>query len=160
MQIILSIGSNLGDRKQNIENAISLLSDNCTIHKCSQIYETEPYGNINQNWFLNIVLIVDTLLTPENFLLTCKTIEFKLGRKDAPRWSERIIDIDILMYDTLILDTEQLTIPHKYLHLRNFVLIPFNDIAPDTIHPILNKTISQLLIECPDNSIVKIISNK
>ena len=157
MQIILSIGSNIGDRKKNIESAISLILKDCNILKCSPIYETEPFGNQNQNWFFNIVLVADTQLSPQDFLIICKTIESKLGRTDAPRWSERVIDIDILMYENLILDTEQLTIPHKYLHLRNFVLIPFNDISPNTIHPVFGKTISQLLIESPDNSIVNSI---
>ena len=154
MEIILSVGSNLGDRKKNIDDAISLLSNTCNILKCSEIFETEPFGNKDQSWFLNLVLIVNTRLSPGNLLFVCKTIENKLGRTDAPRWSERIIDIDILMYNDLILNTPQLIIPHKYLHLRNFVLIPLNDIAPNITHPILKKTISQLLIESPDNSIV------
>jgi 2-amino-4-hydroxy-6-hydroxymethyldihydropteridine diphosphokinase len=155
MEVIFSIGSNIGNRKENIYNAIYLLSK-CSINviKTSSFYETEPYGNIKQNWFLNVVIIANSQFLPDNLLLICKTIEFDLGRRLSSHWGERVIDIDILMYDSLILNTPQLTIPHKYLHLRNFVLIPLKEIAPNVIHPILNKTISQLLIECPDNSIV------
>ena len=161
MQVILSIGSNLGNKKKNIENAISLLHNDydISILKISNFYETEPFGYKEQNWFLNIVLIANTKLDPYNLLMICKKIETDLGRKPSLQWSERIIDIDILMYSDLILNTTQLTIPHKYLHLRNFVLIPLNSIATNTIHPVFNKTISQLLIECPDRSVVNLISD-
>ena len=157
MRIILSIGSNVGNRKKNLDTAISFLSENCYINilQCSPIYETEPYGNIEQNCFFNVVLIAETSFLPMNLLLICKTIEFLLGRRKTFRWSKRIMDIDILMYDDLILDSATLTIPHKYLHLRNFVLVPLNDIDSNIMHPILNKNITQLLIECPDKSFVK-----
>jgi 2-amino-4-hydroxy-6-hydroxymethyldihydropteridine diphosphokinase len=162
MQIILSIGSNIGNKKKNIENAISLLRNeyNINILNISNFYETEPFGYKEQEWFFNIVLIGNTDLTPHNLLIACKKIETDLGRKKTTQWTERIIDIDILMYSDLILNTIELTIPHKYLHLRNFVLVPLNSIVPDIIHPIFNKTISQLLIECPDISLVNLIDNK
>ncbi|MCL2038982.1 MAG: 2-amino-4-hydroxy-6-hydroxymethyldihydropteridine diphosphokinase [Bacteroidetes bacterium] len=161
MQTILSIGSNIGNKKKNIENAIYLLHNNynITMLNVSNFYETEPFGYKNQNWFLNIVLIADTDLSPHNLLIACKKIEANLGRKQTTKWAERTIDIDILMYSDMILDTADLTIPHQYMHLRNFVLIPLNSIAPDTIHPIFSKTISQLLIECPDTSAVKLVKN-
>ena len=163
MPILLSIGSNLGNRLQNISDVISLINDcgELYIEKTSPIYETEPYGNQNQNWFLNLALTLNIqhngVFSPHNFFFLCKSIEHSLGRTIAPRWTERVIDIDIILIDDLIIDTSLLTIPHKEMHLRNFVLTPANDIAPNWIHPIYNKTINELLAICSDKSKIKLI---
>ena len=153
-KVLFSLGSNVGDRINNINVAVELLSEVCFIEKknISSFYETEPFGNKEQNYFINIALIAKTDLSPENLLFICKTIEFELGRKQAPHWTERPIDIDILLFDNIILDIEKLIIPHKFLHLRKFVLVPATEIAANFVHPILNKNIAQLNDLCQDTS--------
>jgi 2-amino-4-hydroxy-6-hydroxymethyldihydropteridine diphosphokinase len=153
-KVLLSLGSNVGDRIDNINAAVELLSEVCFIEKknVSSFYETEPFGNRNQNYFINIAVIAETDLSPENLLFICKTIEFELGRKHAPLWAERPIDIDVLLFNNIILNIEKFTIPHKFLHLRKFVLVPATEIARNFIHPILNKSIAQLNDLCQDTS--------
>ena len=155
--VLFSIGSNLGNRIENILKAIKLLSIECSTDKnnISSYYETEPFGNSNQDWFINIALLAETELSPTNLLFFCKTIEFILGRKSAPIWSERIIDIDILLFDDLILDTPFLQIPHKHMLDRKFVLMPCAEIAGCIIHPIANKKISDLNLHCEDKCVVR-----
>jgi 2-amino-4-hydroxy-6-hydroxymethyldihydropteridine diphosphokinase len=157
--VILSLGSNVGDRRQYIDSALNLLVESNFISepKISSYYETDPYGVKEQNSFLNIALMAKTELNPFMLLQICKTIEYSLGRKIRNRWHSREIDIDIIFYSDRIINFDTIEIPHKEIKNRNFVLIPINEIAPDFIHPIDQKSISQLLNECADDGKVVII---
>tara|TARA_B100001057_G_scaffold155213_1_gene155419 strand:+ start:428 stop:940 length:513 start_codon:yes stop_codon:yes gene_type:complete len=151
----LSIGSNLEDRRQNLSKSqIEIEKIIGKIHKSSKIYETEPWGYKEQNFFLNMVLYIETLLDAESLLLACKKIEENMGRIKNKKWGERNIDIDILYYNNKIINKKDLQIPHKHIHSRKFILKPLNDINPNYINPKLLKTNSKLLNECKDNSIV------
>ena len=152
----LSLGSNLGNKKLQIDNAIQLIADRVgEVIKQSSWYETSPWGFSSDDNFLNIALKVNTNLWAEEVFQNIAGIEQQLGRKrKGVGYASRVIDIDILFYDDCVINQESLTIPHPRLHLRRFVLIPMNEIEPDLIHPILNKSIKLLLSECPDNGIV------
>ncbi len=147
----LSLGSNLGDRLSNIQQAVALfgMSDKVKIVKTSSFYETQPWGNSNQPWFLNAAMAVDTNLSPMELLNFCQSVEFQLGRKrDGKKWCPRTIDIDILTYDDKIIsEGEKLVIPHPFMHLRAFVLVPMLEVKQDLVHPVFNKTISDLYDE-------------
>lgn len=145
----LGLGANLGNREENIKNAISRLSSDpeILITKRSSMIETKPYGNINQPDFINSVIEIDTDITAENLLSKCLTVENELGRKRNEKWDPRTIDIDVLFYGKTIVNLEQLTIPHPDLHNRKFVLRSLNEICPDFIHPVLNKNIKELYKE-------------
>jgi len=151
-RVFLSLGSNMGDRAQNISQAVSLLSisDRVKVIKTSSFYETEPWGKKNQNWFVNAALAIDTDYTPEELLSYCQNIELKMGRirNENEKWGERAIDIDILIYDDKIISNGiNLTIPHPYMHLRAFVLVPMLEVKSDLVHPVFNKTVSELYDE-------------
>lgn len=150
----LSLGSNKGDRLSVIQQAVNFLSaDNSVeIAAASSFYETEPWGKKNQNWFVNAVIAVRTELSPVELLRVCQDIEARLGRKreSEEHWGERPIDIDILFYDNLIFSNEILTIPHKFVHKRAFALVPMLEIKANYVHPVLNKTISELHEELED----------
>jgi 2-amino-4-hydroxy-6-hydroxymethyldihydropteridine diphosphokinase len=143
--VYLSLGSNLGDRKKNIASALEMLGQEAWILKVSSLYETEPVGYKEQPWFLNCACSIETGLTPQALLELAKTIEKKLGRKPTLHFGPRIIDIDILFYDDLILDSPDLVIPHPRLTERAFVLVPLKEIAPNLVHPLLDLTIEELL---------------
>ncbi|MCL5022306.1 MAG: 2-amino-4-hydroxy-6-hydroxymethyldihydropteridine diphosphokinase [Nitrospirae bacterium] len=144
----IGIGSNLGDREKNCLAALRLLFENgIVIAKHSSLYETEPWGEKNQPNFMNMVVEAGTELQPLRLLETLKEIEQKIGRKETYRWGPRVIDLDILFYDDLVLDTPGLRIPHPLLQEREFVLRPLAEIAPDKVHPVLNKTVRELLSE-------------
>ena len=154
MQAITIFGSNLGNKQQIICQAVRLLATLVgPIKASSSFYETEPWGfECNEN-FLNRVVVFETSLAPQALLHHCLETEKYLGRQrhaDGPRYSSRPIDIDILFYDTLVLDTPDLILPHPRICERNFVLTPLAEILPDFIHPIQQRTISELLAECPD----------
>ena len=141
----LCLGSNLGEREANLRRALALLSPKVTINDVSSIYETEPVGYKEQPLFLNMVCRITTKLSPEELLCLAKDIETKMGRLlSKQRNSPRPIDIDILFYNDKIMETRDLTIPHPRLQDRAFVLIPLEEIAPDLIHPKLDKSIAQL----------------
>lgn len=151
-KVFLSLGSNIGDRLANITQAVSLLTmaEKIKVVKSSSFYETEPWGNKNQNWFVNAVIEIETELSPEELLMFCQNIERQLGRirKENEKWAERTIDIDILMYNNEIISIgDILNIPHYFMHLRAFVLVPMLEVNPDLIHPVFNKTITQLYDE-------------
>ena len=149
-RVFLSVGSNMDDRAANIQHAVGLLnmSDKIKVIKTSSFYETEPWGNKNQNWFVNAALAIDTEYTPMELLEYCKTIELKLGRVQSQKWGQRIIDIDILLYDDKIISNgDVLTIPHPFMHERAFVLVPMLEVKSDLVHPVFNKTISELYDE-------------
>ncbi|MCL5020458.1 MAG: 2-amino-4-hydroxy-6-hydroxymethyldihydropteridine diphosphokinase [Bacteroidetes bacterium] len=153
----LSLGSNLGDRLGYLNRSIDLISGlkGVTIRGTSAVYETEPVGVIDQPPFLNLALGVMTASEPAEFLAALKEIERKIGRVHRDRWREREIDIDIIFYADRSLTSDDLTIPHGRAHLRRFVLQPLSDIAPNFEHPVLHKTVAQLLSVCPDNSGVR-----
>ena len=150
-EVFLSLGSNEGDRTLWFEKAIALISARCgTIVGRSAIYETAAWGITTQPDFLNMVVHMQTDLSPRDLLTTILEIETTLGRHRTIKWGPRIIDIDILLYNDVILDTPELVIPHPFLHERRFTLAPLAELAPNYMHPTLHKTISRLLAECPD----------
>jgi 2-amino-4-hydroxy-6-hydroxymethyldihydropteridine diphosphokinase len=150
--IFLSLGSNLGDRTQNLVLASRFIRESLgEIILQSSLYQTAAWGNQNQPSFLNQVLEVATPLTPEQALKKVLEIEQSMGRERRGKWSERNIDIDILFYKDLVIDTPQLKVPHPEIANRRFVLLPLNEIAPYLIHPILQRRIDELLESCPDN---------
>ena len=142
----LSIGSNLGDRINYINKAIEKLKqNNIKIIKSSNIIETEPYGYKEQGKFLNMAVEIDSDLEPFELMKLISRIESELGRIRTVRRGPRVIDIDIIFYDSLIINEPDLKIPHPDMQNRLFVLKPLQEIAPDFVHPVLNKTITELL---------------
>ena len=157
--VYLSLGSNLGDRVGYIQQATGLLSANPGIKvvATSSFYESEPWNMKSENWFVNAVIQISTELSPENLLAECQKIENFLGRNRAEEtrfYSDRNIDIDIIFYDNSIINTPNLTIPHKLFHKRAFVLIPMLEIAEDFVHPLFGKTVEELYEAIEDPEIV------
>lgn len=144
----LSLGSNQGDRIGYIQQASSLINmaDNISIVRTSAFYETEPWNMTTKTWFANAVIEIKTSLSPEKLLEECQRIEKMLGRtpKETAGYADRTIDIDILFYGKEIIAEDNLMIPHKYVHLRAFTLVPLLELIPDFEHPVLRKTISEL----------------
>lgn len=140
-KVYLSLGSNIGNRRKFIELAVRSIKDFCKVIKISSVYETEPWGKPNQPKFLNLCLLAETDLQPKQLLRKLKKIEVDLGRTKTAKWAEREIDIDILFYENLILNEADFTLPHPRIEERAFVLIPLNEIAPDFIHPVSQKSI-------------------
>ena len=151
MTVYLGLGTNIGDRRLNLTRAIELLS--LALGKCiavSRFIETAPWGFESSNSFLNCAAAFETELQPTELLDTTESIERELGRtvkSQGGNYSDRIIDIDILIYGDEIIETERLTIPHPLMHKRDFVLQPLAEIAPDVVHPVLDKSIILLLKE-------------
>jgi 2-amino-4-hydroxy-6-hydroxymethyldihydropteridine diphosphokinase len=142
----IGIGSNLGMRKKNCEKAIQLVSgENISVLNRSEMLETEPWGIIDQPTFINMIIEVATDLAPEDLLGLLKKIETDLGRTSTVRWGPRVIDLDILFYDDLVMKTAGLEIPHPGIAERYFVLKPLSEIAPEMVHPVLKKSIKDLL---------------
>jgi 2-amino-4-hydroxy-6-hydroxymethyldihydropteridine diphosphokinase len=141
--VYLGLGSNMGNREENLENALDLISQRMRVGKISSIYDTDPVGNTNQPRFLNAVCQVFTRLTPEGLLALAKGIESKMGRY-GKSGDPRPIDIDILLYDEEVIETPELVIPHPKMAERAFVLVPLAEIAPDLVHPVSGKAIKEM----------------
>ena len=146
--VYLSLGTNMDNRSANLKAAISSLPPQMDVKKKSRVYETPPWGYTEQEKFLNQVVMVKTYLEPEPLIKHIKRLEVALGRKATFRYGPRLIDIDILFYDDLVLKTPSLTIPHPHLHERGFVLVPLMDIAPDLVHPVIKKSVGEMTAQC------------
>ena len=146
--VYLSLGTNMDNRPANLKSAISSLPPQLDVKKKSHVYETPPWGYTEQDKFLNQVVMAKTYLEPEPLIKHIKRLEVALGRKATFRYGPRLIDIDILFYDDLVLETPSLTIPHPHLHERGFVLVPMMDIAPDFVHPVKKKSVREMAALC------------
>ena len=146
--VYIGIGSNLGNREKNCLKALSLISAKAgSVRKQSSMYETKPWGVEDQPEFINMAAEITTEAEPHELLDILKQIEKEMGREETYRWGPRVIDLDILFYDDLILDTPDLRIPHPLMREREFVLRPLADIASDKIHPVLKQTVRELLAQ-------------
>jgi 2-amino-4-hydroxy-6-hydroxymethyldihydropteridine diphosphokinase len=144
--VYLALGSNLGDRLANLKQAIASLPPQVDVKARSRVYETPPWGYADQPAFLNQVLKGNTYLEPAPLLKHLKRLEMALGRVPSFQNGPRLIDIDLLFYNELVLDTPPLVLPHPRMHERGFVLMPLMDIAADLVHPVKNKTIRELVM--------------
>lgn len=144
--VYIGVGSNMGERHKNCLRAIDLLNQKgIFIKKKSSFYITKPWGVKNQPDFINMAVEATTKLDPLDLLDSVKDIEKNIGRKDTFRWGPRIIDLDILLFDDIIFENERLKIPHPLMHVREFVLRPLCEIAPEAVHPVFNLSICELL---------------
>jgi 2-amino-4-hydroxy-6-hydroxymethyldihydropteridine diphosphokinase len=154
--IYLLLGSNLGDRVWLMHTAADRIGERIgEVTRASALYETAPWGGIEQPAFLNQVLEVSTILAPEEVLRIVLEIEHESGRVRYERWGARHLDIDLLYFGKTVMDTSRLTVPHPRLHERRFTLVPLTEIAPDFVHPTLEKTNAKLLEVCSDQEEVK-----
>jgi len=155
-RIFLLLGGNLGDRAANLARARRHLQITCgPILKASAIYTTAAWGVTDQPDFLNQALLIESDLAPKALLQTVLRIEQEIGRVRLQKWGARTIDIDILFFDELTVQTPELVIPHPELQNRRFALVPLSEIADSFVHPVLNKTIRELLLQCPDTAAVE-----
>jgi 2-amino-4-hydroxy-6-hydroxymethyldihydropteridine diphosphokinase len=154
--VFILSGTNLGDRKANLEFALACVAKEATILKASSYFETEPVGFKDQPWFLNQAIELDTLFTPTELLAFCQNIENAGGRVRTFPNAPRTLDLDILFFGNIVVSRKDLIIPHPRLADRRFVLEPLAQIAPEFVHPVLGKTMRQLLDACPDPSEVRL----
>jgi len=150
MNIIILLGSNLGDRLANLKQAIASIASFSSILQHSNIYQTAAWGNTDQADFLNQAIEIQTHQTAENLMQALLAIESQMGRVRLQKWEPRIIDLDIIFYESAIHNSDFIQIPHPEMQKRAFVLKPLLDIIPHFEHPILNQTITQLWEKCPD----------
>ena len=146
-KVWIALGSNMGEGRKNLDLAIKMMNERgVLVEKVSTYIETEPYGYTEQDNFVNAVCIAETKLSPRELLEVLLKIELDMGRVRIIKWGPRIIDLDILFYEDLIIDEEDLKVPHIEIQKRSFVLEPVNEISPDKIHPVFKKTVHQLLL--------------
>ena len=145
--VYLGLGSNLGDKVANCLRALTEVSASHHNHikAVSSLYKTEPIGYRDQDWFINCVAEVSTLLSPRALLQILQEIERRMGKRQLFKWGPRVIDLDILLYGAEVVQEADVIIPHPYLHKRGFVLFPLAELAPDLLHPVLKKTVKELL---------------
>ena len=153
--VYLALGSNLGDRLANLKQAIDSLTPQMEVRAKSSVYETPPWGYEDQPKFLNQVVKAKTYLDPEPLLKHLKRLEVALGRQASFPNGPRLIDMDILFYDELIVNTPSLVIPHPHLHERGFVLLPLMDISPDLVHPLSRKRVREMAAQSDVRDIKK-----
>lgn len=162
--VYLSLGSNLGDRVGYLQQATSLLSamPEINIVTTSSFYESEPWQMNSENWFVNAIIQISTTFSPEELLRECQRIENQLGRKREQNsgYSDRTIDIDILFYENKIINTDTLTIPHRFFHRRAFLMVPMLEIAEDFVHPLFNKTVENLYDELENPEMVTLYGTR
>jgi 2-amino-4-hydroxy-6-hydroxymethyldihydropteridine diphosphokinase len=157
-QVYIGIGSNLGNKRENYREALERIAKlpKTRIIKESSVYESQPHGD-SKEWYINGVIEIETELKPELLLNKFKNIERAMGRKKVrKKWGARIIDIDILLYDSLVMNKKSLKVPHPEMHQRKFVLIPLSELAPQVIHPVLSASISELLVGVKDDKRVSL----
>lgn len=160
MQIVTILGSNAGDRRGLLEEAVRRLEAWGRVVRQSSLYETEPWGFACETLFLNRVVVFETGLSPTDFLHRCQETEKRLGRErpaGGPRYAPRPIDIDLLFCDSLVIDTPELTIPHPRISERRFVLVPLAEVMPDFVHPVLQRSVAALAEACPDGLGVRVV---
>lgn len=147
-KVWIALGSNMGEGRKNLDLAIKMMNERgVLVEKVSTYIETEPYGYTEQDNFVNAVCIAETKLSPRELLEVLLKIELDMGRIRIIKWGPRIIDLDILFYEDLIIDEEDLKVPHIEIQKRSFVLEPMNEISPDKIHPVFKKSVNQLLLD-------------
>jgi len=157
-RVFIGLGSNLGDRKKNIENSVDLLvgTKKTNLLKRASYYETEPVGP-NQPWFINTAIKVETNLSPEGLLDSCKAVERRIGRFDTTHWGPRLVDLDLLLFGDRVLNTERLEVPHPQMEKREFVLRPVIELEPELIHPELDLPLKELLTKTEgDKKVIKL----
>lgn len=147
----IGVGSNLGDKAANCRDAAGRMARTrgCTLRARSGLYRTEPVGVTDQDWYLNGVVVLETELDAGELLERLLAIERDMGRVRRGKWGPRCIDLDILLFGSQVVDLGNLRVPHPHMHLRRFVLVPMSELAPDLHHPVLGKTMSQLLGDLP-----------
>jgi 2-amino-4-hydroxy-6-hydroxymethyldihydropteridine diphosphokinase len=153
--VYLSLGSNMGDRESNLRAAIARLQTEGRVVSVSSFYETEPVEFTNQGWFLNCAVALETTETPEQVMAAILGIEQEMGRQRLQKKGPRIIDIDILLFSDKIVDSAELTVPHPAMEKRRFVLQPLAEIAPEARHPVLKKTVREMLDGLPAGQAVR-----
>ncbi len=153
----IGLGANLGNCRRNLQDAVDLLrSPEIRVCALSSCYRTPPLGPVAQPEFLNAVCRLATSLSPQQLMNRCLRIEERLGRQRRERWGPRTIDLDLLYFDQLVIDTPDLVIPHPRLHERRFVLVPLAELSPEWWDPLRRLQVSQLLAACPDESAVEL----
>lgn len=156
----IGIGSNEGNKRTNIKSAIDLINEiaDCNIEKISSVYETLPFGDIEQDNFYNAVIKISTKLNPQELFIELKKIEQRLGRIIREKWGPREIDLDVLLFNDLIFSDEIITLPHKGIIYRDFVLVPLIEIEPELIHPVFNKKIVDFVLDLKTKNIINKLS--
>ncbi|OIP80770.1 2-amino-4-hydroxy-6-hydroxymethyldihydropteridine diphosphokinase [Candidatus Peregrinibacteria bacterium CG22_combo_CG10-13_8_21_14_all_44_10] len=153
--VFLGLGSNMGDKLGNLTSSYDVLESlGLNILEKSAIYESEPWGWLDQSSFLNQVLKVETNLSPESLVRVCKEAEKQVGRIDSFKWGPRVLDVDVIFYENMVVNKPECSIPHHLMHERRFVLEPLNEIAASAVHPVFGKTVSELLASCEDQGSV------